>query len=186
MSERPLLLAVPNASEGREAAAVEAIGRGVAPARLLDVHSDADHNRSVFTLAARQGELAGALVNGAREAIARIDLRRHEGVHPHIGALDVAPVVYLDESDRGAACAEALTAAALIGGELELPVFLYGALATSPERVERAALREGGPAGLAERIAGGLRPDFGPPRMHESAGALLVAARPPLVAFNLE
>jgi glutamate formiminotransferase / 5-formyltetrahydrofolate cyclo-ligase len=96
-------------------------------------------------------------------------------------------VVYLDEAQRGAACAEALTAAGLIGAELELPVFLYGELATRLEHVERADLRRGGPAGLAGRIAAGeLVPDYGPARAHPSAGALLATARPPLVAFNVE
>src|SRR5205814_6168651 len=99
-------------------------------ARVLDVHKDPDYGRSVFTIAASQGDLHAALVDGAREALARIDLRRHEGSHPHVGALDVAPVVYLDEAQRGPACAEALTAAALIGDEADLPVFLHGGLAT--------------------------------------------------------
>jgi glutamate formiminotransferase/glutamate formiminotransferase/formiminotetrahydrofolate cyclodeaminase len=104
-----------------------------------------------------------------------------------VGALDVAPVVYLDDSARGAACAEALTAAALIGDELGLPVFLYGDLATAPEHEERAALREGGPARLAERVAGGeLVPDHGPARVDPAAGAVLVTARPPLIAFNVD
>src|SRR4051794_13452233 len=111
-------MAVPNVSEGRDHAAIAAIGRAFAPAKLLDTHSDPDHGRSVFTLAARQGELAQALVNGAREAIARIDLTAHTGDHPHVGAIDVAPVVYLDEQAHGAACAEALTAGALIGEDL--------------------------------------------------------------------
>lgn len=183
----PLLLAVPNASEGRDGAAIDAIGRAFAPAHLLDVHADPDHGRSVFTLAARQGELAAALVSGAREALARIDLTRHAGLHPHAGALDVAPVVYLDDGARGAAVAEALTAAALIGDDLGVPVFLYGDLATAPERRERAALREGGPARLAERVARGeLRPDHGPARIDARAGAVLVTARPPLVAFNID
>src|SRR5580765_4395717 len=118
MSSRPLLLSVPNVSEGGDAATIDAIGRAFAPARLLDVHTDPDHGRSVFSLAARQGELAEALLSGARLAAARIDLRRHRGAHPHVGAIDVAPVVYLHESTRGAACAEALTAGALIGEEL--------------------------------------------------------------------
>jgi glutamate formiminotransferase / 5-formyltetrahydrofolate cyclo-ligase len=147
------LLAVPNVSEGSDRGVLAAIGDAFAPARLLDVHSDPDHGRSVFSLAGEQGELARALVAGAREAAARIDLRGHRGSHPHVGALDVAPVVYLDDSVRGAACAEALTAAALIGDEAGLPVFLYGDLATVPEHRERAALREGGPARLAERVA---------------------------------
>ena len=182
----PLLLAVPNVSEGADRAKIDAIGAGFAPLRLLDVHSDADHGRSVFWLAARQGEIATALLGGARAVVGRVDLRAHVGVHPHVGALDVAPVVYLDTADRGAACAEALTAAALIGDELELPVFLYGDLATAPERRERADLRRGGPAGLERRMASGeLRPDYGPRRTHPSAGAVLVTARPPLVAFNL-
>jgi glutamate formiminotransferase len=97
------------------------------------------------------------------------------------------PVVYLDDERRGAACAEALTAAARVGDELELPVFLYGELATRPEHRERAFVRRGGTAELADRIASGeLVPDFGPRRMHPTAGALLAAARPPLVAFNLD
>jgi glutamate formiminotransferase / 5-formyltetrahydrofolate cyclo-ligase len=187
VSDRPLLLAVPNVSEGADPAAVDAIGRAFAPARLLDLHTDADHGRSVYSLAAPQGELAHALLSGARAAVARIDLRRHRGVHPHVGAIDVAPVVYLDESRRGAACAEALTTAALLGDELELPVFLYGDLATSDDRRERAAIRAGGPGRLGERMAAGeLAPDYGPPEPHPTAGAVLVSARPPLIAFNLD
>ena len=183
---RPLLLAVPNVSEGSDQARIDAIAAAFAPARLLDVHSDADHGRSVFWLAARQGELARCLVGGARAALDHIDLRAHSGLHPHVGAFDVAPVVYLDPADRGPACAEALTAAALIGDRLELPVFLYGELATAPDRRERADLRRGGPAGLAVRMADAqLRPDYGPARPHPSAGAVLVTARQPLVAFNL-
>lgn len=178
---------MPNVSEGRDLGAVEAIAGAFAPARALDVHIDADHGRAVITLAARQGDAAGALVAGAGEAVRRIDLRRHEGLHPHVGALDVAPVVYLDGADRGAACAEALTAAALIGDELELPVFLYGQLATTPEQRERAFVRDGGLERAAQRLAAGeLVPDGGPPRMHPSAGAVLVTARPPLVAFNVD
>jgi glutamate formiminotransferase/glutamate formiminotransferase/formiminotetrahydrofolate cyclodeaminase len=178
---------VPNVSEGKDPVAVAAIGSAFAPAQLLDVHSDPDHGRSVFTLAARQGDLAAALVNGAREALARIDLRRHEGAHPYTGALDVAPVVYLDEAGRGAACAEALTAGALMADQLGLPVFLYGDLATSEDRRERAAIRSGGPARLAERMAAGeLRPDYGPERADPAAGAVLVAARAPLIAFNID
>jgi glutamate formiminotransferase len=126
-------------------------------------------------------------VHGARAALDHIDLRVQRGVHPRVGALDVAPVVYLDDSDRGAACAEALTASALIAEELDLPVFLYGDLATSDAHRERAGLRAGGPAEIARRMEGGeLRPDYGPARAHPSAGAVLVTARPPLVAFNVE
>jgi glutamate formiminotransferase len=177
------LLAVPNVSEGRDGHAIAAIARAF-DARLLDVHSDPDHNRSVFTLAGAPGTLAHAVLKGAREAIERIDLNAHKGSHPHVGAIDVAPIVYLPENERGEAFAEALVLADLLGERLELPVFLYGELGGGRTRAE---LRRGGPAALAERIdAGELRPDFGPRRLHPTAGAVLVAARSPLVAFNVE
>ena len=187
MTERQLLMAVPNVSEGRDLAALEAIERSLGPARFLDLHTDPDHHRAVFTLAAPQGDLAPALLNLARAAIERIDISSHEGIHPHVGALDVMPVVYLDDERRGAACAEALTAAGLVGEELGVPVFLYGELATRPEHRERAAIRKGGPQELGRRIeAGELVPDFGPRRAHPTAGAVLAAARPPLIAFNVD
>jgi glutamate formiminotransferase len=186
----PTLLAVPNVSEGRDLATVEAISRALIAehkVRLLDVHSDGDHHRSVFTLAGAPGELSDALVRGAAEAISRIDVMSERdsrrGEHPHVGSLDIAPVVYIEESARGAACVEALVLADRIGHELAVPVFLYGELGGGRTRAE---LRRGGVAGLAGRIlTGELRPDFGPPRPHPSAGVTLVAARPPLVAFNL-
>jgi glutamate formiminotransferase/glutamate formiminotransferase/formiminotetrahydrofolate cyclodeaminase len=143
-------MTVPNVSEGRDLATLEAIGRAFAPAYFLDLHTDPDHDRAVFTLAARQGEMADALLSGARSAIARIDISAHTGIHPHVGALDVMPVVYLDEERRGAAIAETLTAAALIGEELGVPVFLYGELATRPERAEVAGAEL---IGLAPRAA---------------------------------
>jgi glutamate formiminotransferase / 5-formyltetrahydrofolate cyclo-ligase len=184
---KPQLLAVPNVSEGRELATLEAIERSLAPARFLDLHSDPDHDRAVFTIAARQGELAEALLRLARSAVARIDVTAHAGIHPHVGALDVMPVVYLDEQRRGAACAEALTAAALVGEELGVPVFLYGELATKAEHRERAHIRRGGLSELARRIeAEELVPDYGPHEAHPTAGAVLAAARPPLVAFNVD
>ena len=187
MTEPPLLMAVPNVSEGRDLAALEAIERSVAPARFLDLHTDPDHHRAVFTLAAPQGELSAALLNLARAAIERIDISGHDGIHPHVGALDVMPVVYLDDERRGAACAEALTAAGLVGEELQLPVFLYGDLATRPEQRERADIRRGGPVALRQRIESGeLVPDYGPPRAHPTAGAVLASARPPLIAFNVD
>jgi glutamate formiminotransferase len=181
-----VLLAVPNVSEGRDAATVAAIGDAYVAggARLLDTHADPDHHRAVHTLAAPPGTLAGAVAAGARAAIERIDLRAERGLHPHVGALDVAPVVFLDEARRGAACAEALTLAERLGDETGLPVFLYGLLAGGRTRAD---LRRGGIAALTARIAAGeLRPDFGPPVPHPTAGAVLVAARPPLIAFNLE
>jgi glutamate formiminotransferase / 5-formyltetrahydrofolate cyclo-ligase len=186
------LLAVPNVSEGRDPATIEAIRRELAThddARLLDVHADVDHHRSVFTLTGPQSGLSAALLTLAQTAVERIDVgldrKPHEiGAHPHVGAVDVMPVVYLDVAHRGAACAEALVIAAEIGDGLGLPVFLYGELVQGRTRAE---LRKGGVARLAERLAGGeLCPDFGPSRLHPTAGATLVAAREPLVAFNLE
>jgi glutamate formiminotransferase / 5-formyltetrahydrofolate cyclo-ligase len=182
-----LLLAVPNVSEGRDRAVLDAIREAFQPARCLDLHVDPDHGRSVFTLAGEQGEVARALVGGARAAAERIDLSRQDGVHPKVGALDVMPVVYLDDAEKGAACAEALTAAALVGEEAGLPVFLYGELATRPEHAERADIRRGGPGELARRMeAGELAPDYGPRALHPTAGAVLATARPPLVAFNAD
>ncbi|TMK99646.1 MAG: hypothetical protein E6G34_03715 [Actinobacteria bacterium] len=240
---RPILLAVPNVSEGRDATAIEAVGAAFAgqgadgPPRgadrgeegprehagtgairdavqLLDVHSDRDHHRSVYTLAGRQRTLADALLVGARTVVERVDVMHRDAAsappaqHPHVGALDVVPIVYLQARARGAACAEALVVAERLGSELGLPVFLYGELtattldpargelagaASSPAPRTRAELRRGGISGLAQRMAGEagerearLEPDFGPPRIHPSAGATLVAARPPLVAFNLQ
>jgi glutamate formiminotransferase/glutamate formiminotransferase/formiminotetrahydrofolate cyclodeaminase len=166
---------------------LERIERSLAPARFLDLHVDPDHNRSVFTIAGRQGELSAALLSCARAAADSIDLTAHDGLHPRVGALDVAPVVYLDDTQRGAACVEALTAAALIGDAMEVPVFLYGQLATRPEHAERADLRRGGTETLAERMAAGeLVPDYGPGAPHPTAGAVLVTARPPLIAFNVD
>ncbi len=181
------MLAVPNVSEGRDQTTVEAIGAAFAAdgtVRLLDTHSDGDHHRSVFTLAGGPGALGDALLRGARVAVEGIDIGDGRGSHPHVGGIDVVPVVYLDEGARGAACAEALVVADRIGEELNVPVFLYGELAGGRTRAE---LRRGGVAGLAGRIAAGeLHPDFGPSHPHPSAGVTLVAARPPLVAFNLQ
>jgi glutamate formiminotransferase / 5-formyltetrahydrofolate cyclo-ligase len=177
------LLAYPNISQGRDANAIAWISAAFGD-HLLDVHSDPDHNRSAYTLAGEPGELAGAVADGAARAVELITLVEHEGVHPYVGVVDVAPIVHLRATDRGAACAEALVLADLLGHELGLAVFLYGALAGGRTRAE---LRRGGPAELARRVAAGeLRPDYGPARLHPTAGATLIAARPPLVAFNIE
>jgi glutamate formiminotransferase len=193
------LLAVPNISEGRRAATIDAIAAAFArtpdSTRLLDVHRDADHHRSVFTLAGSPGALADALLRGARVAAEQIDVvsapveAQPAGQHPHVGAVDVVPVVYCRPGDRGAACAEALVVADRIGHELEIPVFLYGELSGEDNVATRtrAQLRRGGVSGLAQRmVEGDEKPDFGPARIHRTAGATLVAARAPLVAFNLQ
>ncbi len=181
------LLAVPNVSEGRNAGRIAALERafrrGVA---LLDRHSDGDHDRTVFTLAGTGPSLRDALLAGAAQAIETLDMGRYEGVHPAVGALDVCPLVWHDAAGEAPARIEAVELAEQIGG-LGVPVFLYGELATRPEHAERAYFRNGGLAELWLRMEGGeLRPDFGPPLPHPSAGATLVTARPPLAAFNLE
>lgn len=210
MAEPPLL-GVPNFAEGRDPAVIEALERALegsgdgdpaggpagASPRLLDAHSDTDHNRSVFTLAAPPRQLGDALMRAAAVAVEEIDVmgpagegHPQAGQHPHVGALDVAPIVYLSPGLRGVACAEALALADRIGEQLAVPVFLYGELTASEGRAERtrADVRRGGVAGLARRMAEPdreLAPDFGPQRLHPTAGATLVAAREPLVAFNL-
>jgi glutamate formiminotransferase / 5-formyltetrahydrofolate cyclo-ligase len=174
------LVAVPNVSEGRDEAVLDAIGAAFAGhADVLHRSADPDHHRAVFFLAGEPGRLHRALAAGAAEAAARIDLRAHDGLHPRVGALDVAPVVFLDPGLRGAAIAEALLAGDAIGAE-GIPVFLYGELAGGRTRTE---LRKDGPEGLRAR---GTAPDYGPARLHPTAGATLVAARAPLIAFNLE
>ncbi|HEY2938538.1 MAG TPA: glutamate formimidoyltransferase [Gaiellaceae bacterium] len=180
---RPLE-SVPNFSEGRERETIDALATALGGrARLLDVHADADHNRSVFTLVGSEEEVIESLLAGIACARERIDLRRHEGAHPRIGAADVVPVVPLAAEDMQRACAAALALAERIGDDLGLPVFLYGEPA--PGRGP-AFFRRGGPAELQRRIdAGELDPDFGPRRLDERAGAVLVGARRPLIAFNV-
>ena len=177
------LESVPNFSEGRDAATIEAIGaalsRGV---RLLDVHSDPDHHRSVFTVVGDDDPLVDALVEAISVARDRIDLGRHEGAHPRIGAADVVPVVGLRPPDMERAKAAASRVAERVGG-LGLPVFLYGELAAGRGP---AFFRRGGTEELASRLGGDLRPDFGPPELHPTAGAVIVGARRPLIAFNVE
>jgi glutamate formiminotransferase / 5-formyltetrahydrofolate cyclo-ligase len=187
MTERAHLLGVPNFSEGANERTIGTLEATLARrAEVLNLHRDPQHNRSVFTLAAEREALAEALVAGAEQAIKLIDIRRHRGLHPRIGALDVCPAVWLVAEQREQARGVALEVAERIG-TLEVPVFLYGDLATSEERRERAFFRRGGPAELARRMQDEeLRPDFGPDALHPSAGATLVTARHPLVAYNLE
>jgi glutamate formiminotransferase len=180
---RPLE-SVPNFSEGRERATIDALAAALGRrARLLDVHADEDHNRSVFTLVGSADELTESLLEAIACARARIDLRRHEGTHPRIGAADVVPLVPLAAEDMERAREAARALAERIGGELGLPVFLYGE--SAPGRGP-AFFRRGGPEELQRRIdAGELAPDFGPGRLDERAGAVLVGARRPLIAFNV-
>jgi glutamate formiminotransferase len=175
------LESVPNFSEGRDRTTIDAIAAALeSHARLLDVHADADHNRSVFTLVGMESELVEALVAAVEVARERIDLRRHEGAHPRIGAADVVPIVPVVPTDleRARRAAEAVGARL---GALGLPVFLYG----PPERGP-AFYRRGGIEELQRRLdAGELEPDYGPAQLDASAGAVIAGARRPLIAFNV-
>ena len=175
---------MPNFSEGRDRAAIEALREALSsPARLLDVHVDADHHRSVFTIVGEEDDLVETLLAGIASARERIDLERHQGAHPRIGAADVVPIVPIKPEDMERAKKAALTLARRIGKELGLPVFLYGELA--PGRGP-AFFRRGGPGELQRRIdAGELAPDFGPSRLDPRAGGVIVGARRPLIAFNV-
>jgi len=177
------LESVPNFSEGRDRATIDALAGALSEhAELLDVHSDPDHNRSVFTLVGEEDELVAALAAGVACAVERIDLRRHEGAHPRIGAADVAPIVPLESSEMP----RAVHAAQRVGerlAELGLPVFLYGELGGGNGP---SFFRRGGPEELQRRVdTGELAPSFGPRVLHPSAGGVLVGARRPLIAFNV-
>lgn len=178
-------MSVPNISCGSDPAVIEAVGLAYeqAGALLLDTHADVDHDRSVHTLAAPQGVLAEAVAAGARVAAELIDISANSGVHPHVGALDVAPVVHLDDSKRGAAVAEALVLGALLGDTLGIPVLLYGEMASGRKRSE---IRAGGLGGLSRQIgSGSVQVDFGPGRIDPRTGVTMVGSRGPMVAFNL-
>jgi glutamate formiminotransferase len=178
------LESVPNLSEGRDPDTLRALREAMsAPARLLDVHADADHHRSVYTLVGTGEDLVETLASGIGRAVELIDLRRHAGAHPRVGAADVVPLVPLDPAHEPAARAAALELAGRLAG-LELPVFFYGHL--TEDRREPAFLRRGGPEELQRRVnAGELEPDRGPKSLHPTAGAVLVGVRRPLIAFNV-
>ncbi len=178
------LESVPNFSEGRDRATIDALAAALgAHAELLDVHADADHNRSVFTLVGAEDELVDALLAGIACANERIDLRRHQGAHPRIGVADVVPFVPIVPEDMPRAQEAARELARRVGEELGLPVFLYGELAAGRGP---AFFRQGGTGELQRRIeAGELPPDFGPKRLDDGAGGVLVGARRPLIAFNV-
>lgn len=178
------LESVPNFSEGRDRATIDALAAALsAHAELLDVHSDPDHNRSVFTLVGDDGQLEQALVAGVACAKERIDLRRHEGAHPRIGAADVVPVVPLKPEHMRRAIRVARLVGKRLAAEVGLPVFFYGEVG---EGRGPAFFRKGGPDELQRRLdAGELKPDYGPPWLDERAGGVLVGARRPLIAFNV-
>ena len=167
------LESVPNFSEGRDRGTIDAIADALGRhARLLDVHADADHNRSVFTLVGEEEQLADALLAGIAVAVERIDLRRHEGAHPRIGAADVVPLVPIEPGDMERARACAAVVGERIGRELGLPVFVYDPPARGPAFYRRGNLAE-------------IEPDYGPRELHPTAGGVILGARRPLIAFNV-
>jgi glutamate formiminotransferase / 5-formyltetrahydrofolate cyclo-ligase len=173
------LESVPNFSEGREAATIDAIGAALeAHARLLDVHSDRDHNRSVYTLVGTETELADALLAGIAVAVDRIDLRSHQGAHPRIGAADVVPFVPIEPGDLERARAASLATGSRIASELGLPVFVYAPPDRGPAFYRRGDIQ-------ARMDAGDVAPDFGPAQLHPTAGGVILGARRPLIAFNV-
>jgi glutamate formiminotransferase len=179
------LESVPNFSEGRDEGVLAELGAALSRgARLLDLHSDPDHHRSVYTLVGTGQELVEALLGGIRVAVERINLRGHDGTHPRIGAADVVPLVPLRPEQEPDARETALALADRLAEELELPVFFYGRL-TDAER-EPAFYRKGGPQELARRLAAGeVLPDRGPRTLHPTAGGVIVGVRRPLIAFNV-
>ncbi len=188
MSE--LVECVPNFSEGRNLSVVRAIAAEISSdrsVRLLDQEMNADHNRSVITFVGEAEAVVEAALKGVRKATELIDLRRHRGEHPRMGATDVLPFVPVG-STRLERCVElARIAGERIGAELKIPVFLYEAAAARPSRQNLADVRRGEFEGLAREIGANPErlPDFGPPHIHPSAGAIAVGARMPLLAFNV-
>jgi glutamate formiminotransferase len=178
------LLAIPNVSEGRDRARIGAFHAGLTEAavRVLDVHSDGLHHRSVFTTTGSSADLAAGMTWLAG-ACRSIDLAGHDGAHPRLGALDVCPVVPF-RSTMEEAVALAHSIAPRIGA-LGIPVFLYGHAARREETRSLPGLRRGGLAALAARIDAGLAPDEGPPAIDPAVGVVCVGARGPLIAFNV-
>jgi len=184
-----LVEVVPNFSEGRRIEVVDRLAAAVVSVPgvyLLDRTSDASHNRSVLTLAGPPDAAADAVERAIGVAIDEIDMTRHSGEHPRIGAIDVVPFVPLGESTL-AECVELARAfGRRIADRFDLPVYLYAAAATRPDRVKLADVRRGQFEALREEIARpGRRPDFGPARIHPRAGAVAVGARPFLIAWNV-
>jgi glutamate formiminotransferase len=184
-----LVECVPNFSEGRRTEVVDALAAVIAATpevHLLDRTSDVDHNRSVLTFAGEAEAVAVAMEAAVEVAIGQIDMDQHEGQHPRIGAVDVIPFVPLGETTMDECVELARRFGAHIAERFELPVYLYAKAATRAERIILADIRKPQYEGLKTDISHlGRDPDFGPARMHPSAGAVAVGARPFLIAFNI-
>jgi glutamate formiminotransferase len=187
---KALLESVPNFSEGRRSEVIDRIvdaAASVQGVRVLDVHSDTDHNRSVLTIAGDAGAVQEAVMNAVRTATETIDLRVHSGEHPRIGATDVVPFIPLGGATMADAVAAARSVGERISRELEIPVYFYEEAATRPERQNLENIRRGGFEELRDAIESDVarEPDLGPRRVHASAGAVVVGARGPLIAYNI-
>lgn len=185
-----MLECVPNVSEGRDRAAIGRMADAVRVTpgvRLLDVHSDPTHHRAVFTFAGTAGALERAVLQLCAEAVRTIDLTRHAGVHPRLGALDVVPFVPLGDTPMAAAVAAAHATGRALAARFGLPVLFYEHAATAAHRRPLEEVRRGGFDALAGRLAtAAWQPDAGPATPHPTAGAVAVGARPLLVAFNVQ
>lgn len=185
----PIIECVPNVSEGRRSEVVTAISTAVARVegiRLLDASSDAAHNRSVLTMAGDRDAIAAAVLALFDEAIRHIDLRSHRGEHPRLGAVDVVPFIPIEGVTMADCVALARAVGAAVGSRFELPVFLYEEAATTPSRRNLEDIRRGEFEGLAAKLAQPeWAPDFGPGRPHPTAGATVIGARMPLIAYNI-
>lgn len=178
---------VPNFSEGRRPEVIDAIAgsvRAVPGAHLLDVHSDPDHNRSVLTFAGEPEPVLEAALASAAMALRLIDLRRHSGVHPRMGAVDVIPLIPLDDTPMPECVSLARALARRIAAELGIPVYLYGRAAAPGRESSLAKLRGRGFEALIEMGRELPLADHGPQTLHPTAGIVAVGARPPLIAFN--
>ena len=184
-----LIESVPNFSEGRDPAKVDAIAEAMRSdgVYLLDRHMDADHNRSVITLAGSRDALMEAVLRGIGKASELIDLTRHQGVHPRLGATDVVPFVPIEGVTLDDCAQMARQVGAQVWKRYRVPVYLYESAATRPERVHLENIRRGQFEGLRDEIATNpdRMPDFGEPRLHPTAGATVIGARKFLVAFNV-
>ncbi|MEP6638762.1 MAG: glutamate formimidoyltransferase [Chloroflexota bacterium] len=184
-----LIESVPNVSEGRRLDVVDRLAETItagAGVYLLDRTSDASHNRSVFTIAGEHGPVSDALERLVEAAVHEIDMDVHTGEHPRIGAVDVIPFVPLGSTTMDDCVELARAFGERIATRFDLPVFLYAKAASRAERVKLADVRRGGYEGLKREIAeSGREPDFGPSRLHPSAGAVAVGARPFLIAYNI-
>jgi glutamate formiminotransferase len=182
---------VPNVSDGRTPAIAAAIAAAVAQTGgvvLLDHSADPSHNRSVFTMASESAEsLHAAILQLVDIAVTRIDLRTHRGAHPRVGAVDVVPFVPLDGTTMQACIDLSRRVGRAIADRYAIPVYLYEESASRPERRRLEQIRKGQFEGLAGKLAAPeWAPDFGPPIAHPTAGATIVGARMPLIAFNVD